>query len=84
MSILARIRAHDGDVTRDGLNFSLRRGRLTPDAIAWVKANLDDVKREVWPLFDAWEERAAIREFDGGMTRAEAEAAAYEDVTCST
>jgi hypothetical protein len=83
MSILARIRAHGGDVTRDGVRFSLRQGQLTPDAVAWVKANLDAVKREAWPDFDHWQERAAIREFDGGMTREEAEAAAYEDVTCS-
>jgi hypothetical protein len=83
MSILARIRAQGGDVTRDGLRFCLRQGRLTPDNVAWIKANLDAVKREAWPDFDRWEERAAIREFDGGMTRAEAEAAAYGDLTCS-
>lgn len=83
MSVLARIRAHGGEVIRDGYRFSLRQGRLTPEAIAWVRDHLDAVKREVWPEFDRWEERAAIREFDGGMTREEAEAAAYEDVTCS-
>ena len=31
--------------------------------------------------FDEWEERAAIMEFDGGMDRATAEAAAYTDVS---
>jgi len=36
--------------------------------------------REVWPEFDDWNERAAIMEYDGGMDRAEAEAAAYDDV----
>lgn len=30
--------------------------------------------------FEAWSERAAIREFDGGMAREDAERAAYEDV----
>lgn len=83
MSALARIRAHGGNVIRKGYRFSLRQGRLTPEAIAWVKANLDAVKREAWADYDLWEERAAIREFDGGMTREEAEAAAYEDITCS-
>lgn len=83
MSILAHIRAKGGEVIRDKHRFSLRQGKLTPHAIAWIKANLDAVKRETWPLFDEWEERAAIREFDGGMTREEAEIAAYEDVTCS-
>jgi len=29
---------------------------------------------------EVWEERAAIMEFDGGMDREEAEAAAYADV----
>lgn len=76
MSILARIRANGGDVTRDGYRFSLRQGRLTLDAVAWVKANLDAVKREVWPQFDEWQERAAIMEFDGGLSREEAEQAA--------
>jgi hypothetical protein len=31
-------------------------------------------------LIELWEERAAIREFDGGMTRDRAEQAAYWDV----
>jgi hypothetical protein len=35
---------------------------------------VDIAKREFWA------ERAAIREFDGGMSRDEAEAAAWEDV----
>lgn len=80
MSILARIRAQGGDVTRDGFRFSLRQGRLTQEAVAWVKANLDAVKREVWPEYDDWQERAAIMEFEGGMSREEAEQAAYECV----
>jgi hypothetical protein len=83
MSALARIRASGGNVLRDGYRFSLRQGRLTPEAIAWVKANLEAVKREAWPQYDLWQERAAIREYDGGMSREEAEATAYEDITCS-
>ena len=80
MSILAHIRAKGGAVIRRQYRFSLRPGRLDPHAIAWIKANLVAVKREVWPDFDQWEERAAIMEFDGGMSREEAEPAAYECV----
>jgi len=52
------------------------------EALAWLREpqNKRRLMREVWPEFDEWEERAAIREFDGGMDRAEAEAAAYDDV----
>ena len=80
MSILARIRAHGGDVIREGYTFRLRIGQLDTDAVQWVKDNIQHVKRELWPGYDDWEERAAIMEFDGGMSRAEAEAAAYQEV----
>ena len=83
MAILARIRANGGDVIRDGWSFRLRQGRLSQNAVAWVRANIEAVKRETWSDYDQWEERAAIMEFDGGMTREEAEAAAYEEVSCS-
>lgn len=78
MSILARIRSHDGDVIRQEWRFSLRRGRMSAEAIAWVQARWRDVCAEVWPLLDRWEERAAIMEFDGGLKRADAERRAYE------
>lgn len=82
MSILARIRANGGDVIRDRHRFTIRRGRLTDDALAWLRD--DKVRRalcrEVWPEFDDWEERAAIMEFDGCMSRADAEDAAYRRV----
>lgn len=81
MSILARIRAHGGDVIRDEWRLTLRPGRLDQDAIAWIKAHWIDVCCEVWPEFDQWIERAAIMEFDAGMTRPDAEAAAYRAVT---
>ena len=80
MAILDRIRAHGGEVIRDKWNITLRKGRMTPDALAWVKDHRSDLMREVWPEFDDFEERAAIREFDGGMSRADAEAAAYAEV----
>lgn len=80
-SILARIQANGGDVIRQEWRFTLRRGRLTAEAIAWVRARWVEVCREVWPAFNLWAERAAIMEFDGGMLRAEAEAAAYAEVS---
>lgn len=80
MSILARIRAHDGDVVRDEWRFALKRGRLSSDALAWLRERWSEVCREAWPQFDEWAERAAIREHDGGQPRAEAEKAAYQEV----
>lgn len=80
MSILARIRANGGEVIRDEWRITIKPGRLKPDALAWVQANKANLMREVWPEYDDFEERAAIMEFDGGMTRPEAEAAAYRRV----
>ncbi|RMD90368.1 MAG: hypothetical protein D6811_10770 [Alphaproteobacteria bacterium] len=80
MSVIDRIRAHGGEVIRDGHRFRLRRGRLSDDAVAWIAAHKREVMREVWPDFDDWEERAAIREFDGGQEREEAEREAYREV----
>lgn len=82
MSILARIRAHGGDVIRDEWRIELRRGRLDQAAWDWVRRPrvVAALRREVWPEADAWEERAAIREHDGGQHRPAAERAAYEDV----
>jgi len=78
--ILDRIRAHGGDVIRDQWRFGLRRGRLDDAAVAWLTANWRRVVLEVWPEVDDFEERAAIREFCGGMPRPEAEAAAYAEI----
>lgn len=82
MSILERIRSNGGDVTRDLWRFSLKRGRLTTAALDWLRSNgrWRMACREVWPALDQWEERAAIREFCGGLPRAEAERLAYEEV----
>lgn len=80
MAIIERIRAQGGEVIRDGYRFRLRKGRLTPEAIKWVRGRWRQVCGEVWPEFGDWEERAAIREFDGGQAREEAERAAYQEV----
>jgi hypothetical protein len=82
VSILARIRAHGGEVIRDEWRLTLRRGRLSDDALAWLRDSRRKAAllREVWPEADAWGERAAIREFDGGQDRATAEREAYREV----
>ncbi|MGQ3671814.1 hypothetical protein ACT6QG_05400 [Xanthobacter sp. TB0136] len=80
MSILSRIEANGGSVTRDRWMPRLRPGDMSPAAIEWVKAHKDDLMREIWPLYDDWLERAAIREFDGGQSREEADAAAYDEI----
>lgn len=81
MSILARIRANGGDVVRSGWRLSLKRGRLSNDAVAWLRRHWLDACAEAWPLFGQWLERAAIREFDGGMSRPDAEQFAFNEVT---
>ena len=78
--ILDRIREHGGEAIRDQWRIRLRRGRLSNDAVAWITANRPRLMREVWPEYDDFEERAAIREYCGVMPRAEAEAAAYREV----
>lgn len=78
--ILDRIRANGGEVIRDKWTIRLRRGRLSDAAMEWVKENRAALMHEVWPDFDRFEERAAIREYDGGQDRAEAERDAYEEL----
>lgn len=78
--ILDRIRMKGGEVVRDRWTITLRRGRLDAAALDWIKENRPALMREVWAEYDDWEERAAIREFDGGQDREEANDAAYEDV----
>lgn len=82
MTILARIRAQGGDVIREEWRVRIRRGRLTDAALEWLREPRvkDALMREVWPQWDDWNERAAIREFDGGQDRATAEAEAYREV----
>lgn len=81
MSILARIRAHGGDVIRDGWRFSLKRGRLSAAALSWLRSHWAEACHEAWPALGAFEERAAIREYDGGQDRATAEREAFAEVS---
>lgn len=80
--ILDRIRAHGGEVIRHGWTLRLRRGRLSDDAVAWLgqPKNKMALLHEVWHGADAFEERAAIREYDGGQDRETAEREAYREV----
>jgi hypothetical protein len=80
MAIIDRIRANGGEVIREGYRFRLRKGRLSPEAVKWVRAHFAELCADIWPEFDAFEERAAIRQFCGGQTREEAEEAAYREV----
>lgn len=80
MSILARIRANGGDIIRSEWRFSLKRGRLTQQAIDWIRRLWFEACAEVWPVLGEWAERAAIREYDGGQDRADAERLAYAEV----
>lgn len=77
---MARIRAHGGEVVRDKWRISLRKGRLTADALAWIATRRDALMAEVWPEWDAFQERAAIMEFEAGLPREDAERTAYEGV----
>ena len=78
MSPLAFIRSHGGNVVREGYQFRLRLGRMDAAMIARVKPHMEAIKAEVWPAYADWQERAAIMEFDGGLSRAEAEQAALQ------
>jgi len=75
---LAFIRSFGGDVVREGYVFRLRPGRMDAATIARAKPHMEAIKAEVWPAYPDWEERAAIMEIDGGLTREEADRAAYQ------
>lgn len=80
--ILDRIRAQGGEVIRSEWRLTIRRGRLSDEALAWLREPRRRMALllEVWPEADVFEERAAIREFDGGQDRDVAEREAYREV----
>jgi len=59
----------------DGHIYVWPRDRITEELRALIKAN----KAALVDFLDHWQERAAIMEFDAGMSRQEAEAGAFED-----
>ncbi len=50
---------------------------MTLSVVASNYALLPEISNWPLPMIDAWNERAAILEFDAGMTREAAERAAY-------
>lgn len=46
-----------------------------------VRQSIRTMKESLIAFCEEYEERAAIMEFDGGMSRAEAQAAAYNDIS---
>jgi hypothetical protein len=78
--ILDRIRANGGEVIRDKWNIRIRPGRLTPEALAWLRTNADRIKEEVWPEFHWWIRQVYHHQFVLGTSRDEAERAAYAEV----
>lgn len=47
-----------------------------------IRAAIRQTKRDLIDFLEAYEERAAIMEFDGGMTREAADSAAFLDCQC--
>ena len=80
MSILSRIRSKGGDAWMEATMLCVKRGHLADADLAWIKAHRSALIREIWPEFDDWEERAAVREYCGGQSREEAEREAYGEV----
>ena len=60
---------------------------VSPEPMAWAKraavllASIDDADRRA-DLRECFEERAAICEYHGGMSRDEAERMAFEEIRC--
>jgi len=71
LSLLQRHVRVTGDLTAEGIARSLYGSPVDADSAAFV-ARLDA------DLLEYFEERAAIAEFDGGLSRSEAERQAYE------
>lgn len=59
-----------------GLTIDAPQPALTPSLLARLKAH----KADLLTIMERFEERAAIREFDGGLCRLEAERLAWNDI----
>ena len=60
----------------DSIRWRAPAGVICPDELAQLRAHRD----EVFDILDRIEERCAIREIDGGQSRAEAEAMAWAEL----
>ena len=72
------------EVDGDRIRYRARRGALTPDLAERIRGSREDLLRlldeERIELRHQFEERAGVREFDGGLPRADAEREAWADV----
>ena len=90
-SVIQRVRSAGGEITLAADSIKLKvPASLRDEVVAEVKAHKDAIKRALkgetddpWDADDYrcfYDERAGIAEFDGGLTRGQAEAAAFEAV----
>jgi hypothetical protein len=76
IKFLAEAQAAGLQVRRDGDQLIIRG----PTRLAVLAQQLLSRKGAILALLEEWEERAVLREYDGGLPRAEAEALAWIDV----
>jgi hypothetical protein len=76
LTLLSLARAAGFTIRLEGDSLKIR-GPLSAQGIA---RQLIAHKEGVMDMFDLWSERAAVREHEGGLSVADAEAAAWEDV----
>lgn len=75
--VIEAIRTHGLSISADNGNLHVwPKDRITPE----MRATIRSMKTALLDFIDDYEERAAIMEYDGGMSRTEAEAAALECV----
>ncbi len=76
--LLQEIKAHGLDIHAvDGNLHVLPRDRITDH----IRASIRNLKPALLDFLEAYEERAAIMEFDAGLSRQDAEVAAFNDLT---
>lgn len=76
--LLQEIKAHGLDIRAvDGNLHVLPRDRITDH----IRAQIRNLKPALLDFLEAYEERAAIMEFEAGLSQRDAEAAAFNDLT---
>ncbi|NCC41246.1 MAG: hypothetical protein EOM21_17800 [Gammaproteobacteria bacterium] len=76
--LIQKIKAHGLDIRAvDGNLYIQPRDRITDH----IRTQVQNLKPALLDFIEAYEERAAIMEFDGGISRQDAEAAAWIDLT---
>ena len=78
LTILREAKSHGLNIhTIDGNLHVQPRDRITDS----IRATIRQHKDALVDFLETWEERAAIMEYDAGMSRTQAETAAFEDLT---